>query len=76
MLARNELYEYLLDHYGICNRDRPSRNDCYWGKDAAGRDNGCLKTGWRGRGCKHWQPASADIIDRMMACRAPRVPAY
>lgn len=72
MLARNELYEQLLDIYGQCDRDRPARNDCYWGKDAVGRDNGCLRVGWLGRSCKHWQPAEADQIEAIM--RASQVP--
>lgn len=36
MLARSDLAEHLLDTYGHCDRDRPERNDCYWGKDARG----------------------------------------
>lgn len=54
---------HLLDLYGTCDRDRPDRNDCYWGKDAAGRYNGCLKVGWQGRGCKHWRPAHASQLE-------------
>lgn len=44
--------DYLLDSYGTCDRGP----DCYWGKDPAGNFNGCLKTGWRGTACPHWQP--------------------
>lgn len=48
----DELYEYLADHFGRCDLDRPGqRNGCYWGKP------GCLKNGWRGRACPHWHPA-------------------
>lgn len=64
MLARNDLADYLLDNYGACARGA----DCYWGKDAAGRDNGCLKVGWRGRGCKHWQPLGATTLDELSRC--------
>jgi hypothetical protein len=49
---RSDLAEYLLDNYGVCDRDA----DCYWGKDEYGLDNGCLRLGWRGRKCKHWHP--------------------
>lgn len=63
MLARSDVIEHLLDIYGRCDRDQPKRNDCYWGKDASGRENGCLKTGWLGRACPHWQPAGAEEID-------------
>ena len=57
MLARDDLTDYLLDHYGACDRDKgDAGNDCYWGKDARGDWNGCLRTGWRGRECKHWHP--------------------
>lgn len=70
MLARDELYEHLLDTYGTCDRDRPDRNDCYWGKDAAGRDNGCLKVGGLGRECKHWRPANSDVIQAVMRAYA------
>lgn len=58
MLARDELTDYLLDNYGTCSRDRgEAGNDCYWGKGAKGEWNGCLRTGWKGRACRHWQPA-------------------
>lgn len=71
MLARNELYEQLLDLYGLCDRDKPARNDCYWGKDAAGRDNGCLRVGWLGRSCKHWRPADSRQIEAIMKASTP-----
>lgn len=44
--------EYLLDHYGTCDRDA----DCYWGRNKVGAYDGCLRTGWRGRACGHWHP--------------------
>jgi hypothetical protein len=47
--------EYALDNYGTCDREA----DCYWGKDAAGRFDGCLRVGWRGRDCPHWHPKPA-----------------
>jgi hypothetical protein len=55
MLAHNDLAEYLLDNYGTCDRGA----DCYWGKDAQGNFNGCLRVGWIGRSCKHWKPLGA-----------------
>ena len=61
MLARNEIADYLLDNYGECNRG----SDCYWGTDALGRWNGCLRTGWRGRQCKHWQSSGATNLDEL-----------
>jgi hypothetical protein len=66
MLARNSLYEHLLDTYGTCDRDNGRQNDCYWGKDARGNDNGCLKVGWLGRACKHWRPVDAQQIEAIM----------
>lgn len=63
MLARNDLADYLLDNYGTCDRG----SDCYWGKDLAGRDDGCLKTGWRGRACPHWQTVGATNLDELRA---------
>lgn len=67
MLARSDLLEHLLDTYGTCDRDVPARNDCYWGHDAAGRENGCLKTGWRGRACRHWHPIEGnDLVTLLM----------
>lgn len=61
MLARNYLSDYLLDHYGHCDRGA----DCYWGRDAAGQFDGCLRIGWRGRGCKHWHPTGAQTLDEL-----------
>ena len=63
MLARDDLATYIADHYGTCDRDHPARNDCYWGTDAAGRLNGCLRTGWRGVGCPHWHPVEGKSRD-------------
>ncbi len=61
MLARNDLSDYLLDNYGECDRGA----NCYWGRDALGRFNGCLKTGWRGRACNHWHPLGAQTLDEL-----------
>lgn len=66
MLARNDLLEHLLNTYGHCDRDNGKQNDCYWGKDASGRENGCLKVGWLGRACRHWHPIDGEILDRLM----------
>lgn len=55
-MTAHELREHLLDNYGTCDRDVPKRNDCYWGKDEFGKDNGCLQMGWKGRACPHWHP--------------------
>lgn len=65
MLARNDLADYIADNYGTCDRGA----DCYWGKDARGNFNGCLRTGWRGRECLHWHPISARTWEelRMLA---------
>lgn len=69
MLARTDpdLAAYLLDNYGTCERDRPGRNDCYWGKDERGNYNGCLKVGWLGRGCPHWRPNVAAAYSGLTA---------
>lgn len=69
MLARTDLAEHLLDTYGHCDRDNGKQNDCYWGKDAAGRDNGCLKTGWLGRRCSHWRSLGATTYEELMEIR-------
>ena len=61
MLARNEMADYLLDNYGSCDRGA----DCYWGKDARGEWNGCLKTGWRGRQCAYWKPHGATSLEEL-----------
>lgn len=68
-LLHNCLMEDILpDIYGWCDRDLISlgtgfRNDCYWGKDINGRDNGCLKVGWKGRSCPHWHPIDGEQFD-------------
>lgn len=63
MLARNDLAQYLADNYGTCKRGP----DCYWGKDARGEFNGCLKVGWRGCGCPHWVPTTATDWNELKA---------
>ena len=65
--SKDELDDHLLDHYGYCDRDHPTLNqglwnDCYHGKDVRGKDNGCLKIGWKGRACPHWHPGGIDEI--------------
>ena len=62
-----ELLAHWLDHYGQCARDNGKQNDCYHGKDAAGRDNGCLKVGWRGRACGYWTPISGNELVWLIA---------
>lgn len=62
-----ELLAQWLDTYGTCDRDNGKQNDCYWGKDAAGRENGCLKTGWRGRSCPHWTPIAENELAWLIA---------
>lgn len=61
MLARNELADYIADNYGSCERGA----DCYWGRDGAGRFNGCLRVGWRGRDCENWRPVEARTWDEL-----------
>ncbi len=60
MLARSDVLEYVLDTYGTCDMDKPSRNDCYWGRP------GCLKNGWLGRGCPHWHPVDGERLARLI----------
>lgn len=60
MLARNDILEHLLDTYGTCDRDQGKRNDCYWGQE------GCLRTGWLGRRCKHWHPIEGEALDLLI----------
>lgn len=62
-----ELLAHWLDDYGQCSRDNGRQNDCYHGRDAAGRDNGCLKVGWKGRGCPHWTPISGSELVWLVA---------
>lgn len=63
--------DYVLDNYGTCDRLTEKRNNCYWGTDNRGNENGCLKVGWKGRGCPHWHPVAGaelqDLIERHMA---------
>jgi hypothetical protein len=67
-----ELLAHWLDHYGQCSRDHGKQNDCYWGKDAAGHDNGCLKVGWKGRACLHWTPVSGPELTWLIAAHTYR----
>ncbi len=41
-----EIEDYLADEYGRCAKGSAW---CYHG-------GGCLKTGWKGRGCPNWIP--------------------
>jgi hypothetical protein len=63
------LVDYLLDTWGSCDRDKLTKNDCFWGKDAQGKDNGCLKTGWKGRNCLHWHPLGATTYEQLSEIR-------
>lgn len=63
----DDLADYIAENYGTCDRDKPEQNDCYWGKDALGRWNGCLRTVWRGRRCPHWKPVAARTWDELRA---------
>lgn len=47
--------DYIADNYGQCLRG-----------PACGRD-GCLRTGWLGRACPHWQPVKAKDWDELRA---------
>jgi hypothetical protein len=68
--TKQELLEYLRNEYGSCTRPLGpnDRNDCFWGKNAQGYDDGCLKTGWKGAACPYWQPADEDFLDGL--CKA------
>jgi hypothetical protein len=44
MLARNDLADYIADHYGECI----ALHCCP-----------CLRDGWRGRACPNWNPVAA-----------------
>jgi hypothetical protein len=57
----NNFSDYLLDNYGECDRNE----GCYWGKDKFGNFNGCLRTGWKGRACKHWRPLGATTLEQL-----------
>lgn len=72
MLARTDALDYVLENYGSCDRDNGKQNDCYWGKDAVGRENGCLKTGWRGRSCPHWHAVEGETLAMLLAMHHPR----
>jgi hypothetical protein len=48
--------DYFLDHYSTCDLGA----DCYWSKF------GCLRTGWRGRQCKHWHPLGVRSLEELM----------
>ena len=62
-LPKSDLADYLLDNYGVCSRGA----DCYHGKDARGKFNGCLRVGWRGRSCLHWIPVDAISYEDLAA---------
>ena len=72
--TEKELRDYLLDEYGICIRPAGpnDRNDCFWGKDARGNDDGCLKTGWKGSACPYWKPLGEDEIDAIRQAYFPK----
>lgn len=57
----DDISPYLLDHYGTCKRGP----DCYWGKDAQGKFDGCLRVGWKGRMCAHWTPSGAKTLEEL-----------
>lgn len=67
-----DLLANWLDTYGSCAREKGARNDCYHGKDSAGRDNGCLKVGWIGRACPHWKPISETELVWLIAAHTVR----
>ena len=55
-MVHAEETDYLKANYGNCDRG----TDCYWGTNAAGQFDGCLKAGWRGCECNHWHPVAAN----------------
>lgn len=69
----SDVLNYVLEHYGHCDRDNGKQNDCYWGKDTAGRENGCLKTIWRGRLCPHWHPVEGETRAALIAMHSVAV---
>lgn len=66
-----DLSDYLLDNYGACDRS----SDCFWGKDAKGQWNGCLKIGWKGRACKHWHPLGVTTLQQLKEQFASKITA-
>lgn len=71
-MTRPDALDYILEHYGTCDRDHGKQNDCYWGKDVAERENGCLKTGWRGRNCPHWHPVEGETLTTLLDMHHPK----
>lgn len=67
--TEQELDDFIQNHYGYCERDRSKeglRNDCYWGKDSIGRNNGCLQTGGLGKSCPYWHPQeTGEYLERI-----------
>jgi hypothetical protein len=49
-----DLADYIADNYGECVRG-----------PQCGRD-GCLRTGWLGRACPHWQPVKAKDWEELL----------
>lgn len=67
-----DVLAYVQENYGTCDRDNGKRNDCYWGTDATGQENGCLKSGWRGRNCNHWHPVEGQELVSLIALHSSR----
>jgi hypothetical protein len=59
-MLSHDILDYVLEHFGRCDRDKGKRNDCYWAED------GCLRS-WRGRGCQHWHPVAGDELAVLIA---------
>lgn len=57
----NDLAAYLLDNYGTCKLGA-----------ACNRPPGCLKLGWIGRACPHWQPLGARTYEELRDLQAKR----
>ena len=68
MTHDRDLSDYIADNYGVCARGA----GCYWGRDSHGEFDGCLRNGWRGRACSHWQPVAVRTWDELMAMLAAR----
>lgn len=62
-MPRRDIADYYLDNYGTCDREA----DCFWGKDAQGNFNGCLRNEWRGRACMHWHPLGVTSLQELHA---------